>query len=81
MPLFCELSLASQICSRAVKAGLDLPSNFLDEFATDAAQSLQFRMKNLFHAVGTISPLVIFVSSAWAIQRIAQEHLLTVRAS
>ncbi len=40
-----------------------------------------FRMKNLFHAVGTISPLVILVSSHWTTQRVAREHMLSVSTS
>jgi hypothetical protein len=79
VPWSQKLSRVSQKSSRAIKAGLELPSNFLDEFGTDAAKSLMFRMKNLFHAVGTISPLVMLVSSQWTNQKVAREHLLSVR--
>ena len=65
-------------CSQAVDAGLQLPVNFLDEFATSDANSLLNQMKTVFHVAGTVSPLVILNPSKWAELSMGREHLLTV---
>ena len=72
-------STCSSLCSEAVKAGITLPSEFLNEFATADATHLLDVMKTCFHVSGTVSPLVILNPSKWADLKMGRDHLLTVR--
>lgn len=76
---FIVFSACSCLCSQAVQAGLELPSNFLDEFTSSDATLLLNEMKNCFHVAGTVSPLVILNPSKWAELSMGRDHLLTVR--
>lgn len=62
-----------------MQAGVDVLDNFLDTFRTEDATSLLIRMKMCVYAAGTISPLVILLSTQWASVMVGRKHLLTVR--
>ena len=61
--------------------GLTLPDGFLDAFRTHDANRLFVCMKMSFHAVTSISPLVLLLPINWNGVAIRRDHLLTVRAN
>lgn len=65
--------------SRAVKAGLELPSNFREEFLSTEVTTIFSRLKVCFHVASTISPLAILVPTQWSNYQIGREHLFMVR--
>jgi hypothetical protein len=71
-------SFRSCACSQAIQAGLAVPDDYLDEFATVDATVLLNQMKTLFHVAGTVSPLVILNPTKWADLSMGRDHLLTV---